>query len=149
MTFENRNDLLRGAFTLSSVANAFGGAILLILVATGATAYPGHRFPIVAIAVGAVLLIQGVYAAAYTQEFWRIPPEVAAGALLGGELVSLCAAAATLVYAIVYNQRASNGGVEPGPFLAGAMMGANALLALILLFKSGALTPRTRERAGT
>jgi hypothetical protein len=146
---ENGSELLSAAFTLSSVGNALGGAMLLILVATGVTAYPGHNFPVIAIAVGCVLLVQGLYSAGYVQGWWRISREVARGALLSGPLISACAAIATLVYAVYYNPRADNGGIEPAPFFAGALMAVNALLAFVLVATSRVATQQPRAREST
>lgn len=140
--------MLKRLFTLSSFANALGGTVLLVLVAVGVTAYPGHRFPVIAVGVGGVLLVQGLFSAGYTQNWWRAWGDLAPGALLAGQLISGCVGLATVAYAIFYNARASNGGIEPGPFFSGVMIGVNALLALILLFSSGVLTPKTRARAG-
>lgn len=149
MTSETRSGILSAAFTLSSAANAVGGVMLLILVAIGATAYPGHRFPIIAIAVGSVLLIQGVYSFGYAQHWWPLSRDILSGALLGGQLISICAAVTTLVYAIFYNARASTGGVEPGPFFAGVTMGVNALLALTVVAAGRAVTPRRSRNASS
>jgi hypothetical protein len=142
------NEMLRALFALSSFANAFGGILLLLLVAIGVTAYSGERFPVIAIAVGGVLLVQGIFSAGYVQDWWSAWDLTASGALLAGQLISGCVGLATIAYAILYVPRASNGGVEPAPFFSGAMIAVNALLALILLWTSGALTP-TRARAAT
>ena len=143
------SEMIRALFTLSSLANVLGGAGLLVLVAVGVTAYPGHRFPPIAIAVGGVLLVQGFYSAGYAQRWWRAWDEAASGALLAGQLISGCVALLTIYYAIFYNPRAANGGVEPAPFFSGALMGLNSLLALILLYASDALKRRTRGSAAT
>jgi hypothetical protein len=145
---DDGKEMLRALFALSSFANAFGGTLLLLLVAIGVTAYSGERFPVIAIAVGGVLLVQGSYSAGYVQHWWRGWGLTTSGALLAGQLIAGCVGIATIAYAILYVPRASNGGVEPAPFFSGAMIAVNALLALILLWTSGALTP-TRERAAT
>src|SRR5438067_6770975 len=128
---DDGNEMLRALFALSSFANAFGGILLLLLVAIGVTAYSGERFPVIAIAVGGVLLVQGSYGAGYVQHWWKGWGRTASGALLGGQLVAGCVGVATIAYAILYVPRASNGGVEPAPFFAGAMITVNALLGLI------------------
>lgn len=145
---DEANEMLRALFALSSFANAFGGVVLLLLVAIGVTAYSAERFPVIAIGVGGVLLVQGIYSAGYAQNWWDAWGITASGALLAGQLISGCVGVATIAYAILYVPRAANGGVEPAPFFSGAMIAVNALLALILLWTSGSLTP-TRESGAT
>ena len=150
MTSEReRNEFLRALFGLSSLLNVLAGLTLLALVATGVTAYPGHRFPIIAMAVGGVLLMQGVYGAGYAQDWWESREGIANGAMLAGQMVAWCAALLTIYYAIVINPRAANGGVEPGPFFSGVLIALNALLALTLLYVEDGLTPKTRARGRT
>ncbi len=142
-------EMLNGVFMLSSWANVFGALTLLALVTTGVIVDPGHSVPIIAIVIAGVMLAQGIYSAGYEAGWWAAWRRAAAGALLAGQLISLCLGLATIAYAIFYVPRASNGGVEPGPFFSGALITANAALAVVTLAVTGVLTPRTRGNART
>lgn len=146
---QSGSEMLRALFALSSLGNVLGGVTLLLLVAAGVVVDPRYAVPVIAILIGGSMLIQGLYSFGYAQHWWSRWGSTASGALLAGQLLSLCAGVATVAYAIFYVERASNGGIEPGPFFSGVMIGANALLALIVLGTSGALTPNSRARAGT
>lgn len=141
--------MTRDIFALSSFANAAAGVGLLILVATGVSTDPPRAVPVIAIAVGSLLLIQGSFSLGYAQRWWESWGSRATGVLLAGQLASIVAGVATIAYAILYVPRASNGGVEPAPFFSGVAITVNALLALIVVGSSGALRPTTRGRAAS
>lgn len=108
---------------------------------------PAHHFYPLLLAVAGTMIIQGLYSAGYARGWWSQRGRLASGALLAGQLISGCCGVWMLYYGVFINIRASNGGIEPAPILAALMIGANSLLALLLLFSSGALTPKTRARA--
>jgi hypothetical protein len=139
--------LLRTLLMLSSIANIAGGLVLFGTWAINFATDPQHHVPPIVFAIGGSMIIQGSYTAAYLLGRWRPWGDLASGALLAGQLISGCIGLRVLVMGIFYNERASNGGIEPGPVLAGLMIGVNALLSLILLFSSGALKPKTPARA--
>jgi len=93
------------------------------------------------------MVIQGLYSVGYALDWWSAWGDLASGALLAGQLISGCFGLWLLITAIFHFPRASNGGVEPGPVLAALLIGANALLGLILLLAAGTLKPKTPARA--
>jgi hypothetical protein len=139
--------VLNRLFTLSSSANVLAGAVLVFTWAANAVTDPRHHVPIIVFAIGTSMIIQGLYSAGYALGWWEAWGDLAAGALLAGQLIAGCAGLGMLVAGIAHN--ASNSDAEMAPVLAGLMIGVNALLALIVLAKSGALRPRTRARAAT
>jgi hypothetical protein len=140
--------VIKTLFTLSSFANILGGAVLGAMWAGSALTDPPHRVPPVVLTIGGSMVIQGLYSLGYSLGWWRAWGGVASGALLAGQLIMGCVGLRLLVMGIFYNERAANGGIEPGPVLAALMIGVNALLALVLLATSGVLTPKMRVRAG-
>ncbi len=141
--------MLKSLFTLSSSANVLAGAVLICTWASNWATDPAHHVPIIVLVIGGAMLIQGLYSVGYSLGWWEDWGEIAAGALLAGQLISACAGSALLVYGFFYNARSARGDFEPAPLLAGLMIAANASLALLLLLSSGALTPKTRARAAS
>jgi len=140
--------LLRRLLLLSSFANVAGGLVLSFTWASNFLTDPQHHVPLIVLAVGGSMIIQGGYTAAYLLGRWRPWGDLASGALLAGQLISGCVGLGMLLNGIFYTARASNGDFEPAPILAGLLIGGNALLALILLLGEGVLTPRKPARAG-
>ena len=139
--------MLKSLFTLSSFGNILAGAVLVAM--WGGSAISGSRpsLPFIVLAVGGAMVIQGLYGFGYTLGWWSALGDLASGALLAGQLISGCIGFGLLMTAIFHFPRASNGGVEPGPVLAALLIGANALLGLILLLAAGTLKPKTPARA--
>ena len=140
--------MVKSLFTLSSCANVLGGAVLVALWGMSAISGSRPQLPFVVLAIGGAMLIQGLYSAGYSLGWWSAWGDLASGALLAGQLISGCVGFGLLMLAIFHFPRASNGGVEPGPVLAALLIGANALVCLILLVAAGALKPKPPARAG-
>jgi hypothetical protein len=133
--------VLSRIFTLSSFANVLGGAVLFFTWASNAVSDPQHHVPIIVLAIGSSMIIQGLYSAGYTLGWWDGWGDVASGALLAGQLISGCVGLGMLVNGIAHNSASSDG--EMAPVLAGVMIGVNAFLALLLLFTSGKLASKS------
>jgi len=106
---------------------------------------PQHHVPVIVFAIGASMIIQGVYSAGYALGWWQAWRDVAAGALLAGQLISGCVGLGMLISGIAHNSASNDG--EMAPALAGLMIGVNALLALSLLFTSGKITSKSSASA--
>lgn len=141
-----RGVVLNRLFTLSSFANVLGGAVLFFTWAANRMSDPARHVPLVVLVIGASMIIQGLYSAGYSLAWWSSWPDVSSGALLAGQLISLCAGAGLLIAGFTTMPRSSHGDFEPAPILAGLMITVNALLALTILASSGALTPKPRAR---
>jgi hypothetical protein len=141
--------LLKSLFILSSFANIVGALVLFALIATGVIVDHERAVPVVAIVIAAVMLAQGSFSFGYALEWWAGWRGAASWTLLANQMLCACVGVATIGYAIYYVPRAANGGVEPGPFFSGAIILANALIALALLYSAGVLTPTSRARGGT
>lgn len=138
-----RREILRTLFTLSSLVNVLGGAVLAAIWGRNAFTDPQHHVPLIVLAIGGSMMIQGFYSTGYSLGWWKAWGDISTGALLAGQLISGCVGLGMLVDGIFYMARATNGGIEPAPVLAGLMIGVNALLGLILLVLSGVLAPKT------
>lgn len=138
--------MLNRLLTVSSFANVLAGAVLFVTWASNWATDPERHVPIIVCAIGCAMMIQGLYSAGYTLDWWRAWGDLASGALVAGQLISGCVGLGMLIAAIAHNASQPDG--EMVPVIAGLMIGVNALLALILLWTSGALTP-TRARART
>jgi hypothetical protein len=118
--------MLKLGLMLSSSANCAGG---LVLIATWAMM--SQRVPIIVLFIGGSLLIQGAYTILYVHgelDRWR---DLATGALFAGEALAACVGAGGLVQGIIHN--VNNADMEMAPVLAGFLMLAQALLALVYL----------------
>jgi hypothetical protein len=127
--------MLKGLLMLASLANCAGG---IVLIATWAMMW--QRVPIIVLFIGGSLLIQGAYTVLYVHgdlDRWR---DLSTGALFAGECLSAFVGAAGLIQGVIHNARSSDG--EMAPVLAGFLMFAQAVLALIYLFSADRLRPR-------
>jgi uncharacterized membrane protein HdeD (DUF308 family) len=125
---------------LASFANCAGG---LVLIGTWATMW--QRVPIIVLAIGASLLIQGAYTIVYLHgelDHWR---DLATGALFAGESLSAVVGAGGLIQGIAHN--INNADMEMAPVLAGLLMLTQALLALLYLVVNDKLRPRINGRS--
>lgn len=130
--------MLKRLFTLSSFANVLGGALLFFTWAANAATDPQHHVPVIVFAIGGSMIIQGLYSAGYTLGWWAAWGDIAAGALLAGQLISGCVGLGMLIAGIAHNASSNDG--EAAPVLAGLLIGINALLALIVLLTSGKIS---------
>lgn len=131
--------MLRLLVMLASIANCAGG---LVLIGTWAAMW--QRVPIIVLFIGASLLIQGGYTILYLRgdlDAWR---GLATGALFAGEGLSACIGAGGLAQGIIHN--INNADMEMAPVLAGMLMLAQAVLALLYLLVSGRLHPAVNGR---
>jgi hypothetical protein len=140
--------VLKSLFTLSSFANVLGGAVLAVTWGSNWATDPERHVPIIVLAIGASMMIQGLYSVGYSLGWWKGWGDLASGILLAGQLIAGCAGFGMLVNGIIANSQAANNDIEMAPVLAGLMIGVNALLSLLLLASSGVFTT-TRERAGS
>jgi hypothetical protein len=127
--------MLKGLVMLSSFTNCAAG---IVLIATWATMW--QRVPIVVLFIGGSLLVQGGYTVLYLHgdlDRWR---DLATGALFAGECLSACVGAGLLVQGIIHNASSSDG--EAVPVLAGFLMLAQAVIALVYVFTADRLRPR-------
>ena len=132
--------MLRIVLFVASLANVAGG---LVLIGTWATMW--QRVPIIVLAIGGSLLIQGGYTILYLHgEFdrWR---DFATGALFAGESLSAVVGAGGLIQGIAHN--INNADMEMAPVLAGLLMLVQALLALLYLVVTDRLRPRINGRS--
>ncbi len=132
--------MLRLFVKLASIANCAGG---LVLIATWAMMW--QRVPIMVLAVGGSLLIQGAYTILYLRSDlarWR---DLATGALFAGEALSVAAGGGLLIQGIIHNM--NNADMEMAPVLAGLLMAGQAVLVLLYLFATGLLRPRLNGRS--
>ena len=128
----------------SSFANLLGGSVLSLTWAVNWASDPDRHVPIVVVAIGGGMIIQGLYCIGYALGWWNAWRGIAAGALLAGQLISGCVGVGLLVAGIVHN--ASTGDAEMVPVIAGFLIAANALVALLLLAFSADLRPKQRGR---
>jgi hypothetical protein len=132
--------MLKILVMLASVTNIAGG---LVLIVTWATMW--QRVPIIVLFIGLSLLIQGGYTVLYLRgdlDRWR---DLATGALFAGEGLSACVGAGGLIQGIIYNLKHAD--MEMAPVLAGFLMLAQAVLALLYLLLSNRLRPRINGRS--
>ena len=140
--------MLSRLFTLSSFVNVAAGAVLFLTWAVNWASDPGRHVPIIVLAIGGSMMIQGLYSAGYTLGWWEAWGDLAAGALLAGQLISGCVGLGMLVNGIAYNMHPVNGDMEMAPVLAGFLIGVNALLGLIELILSGKISLRRNVSSG-
>lgn len=128
--------MLRLLVMLASLANCAGG---LVLIVTWATQW--QRVPILVLAIGGSLLIQGSYTILYLRGDLARWGDLATGALFAGESLSAVVGAGGLIQSVLHN--INNADMEMAPVLAGLLMLAQAGLALLYLLVTGLLRPRT------
>jgi hypothetical protein len=127
--------MLRLLLMLASIANLAGG---LVLIGTWATMW--QRVPIIALAIGGSLLIQGAYTILYLRGDLARWGDLATGALFAGEALSAVVGAGGLIQSVVQN--INNADREMAPGVAGLLMLVQAALALLYLVVTNQLRPR-------
>jgi hypothetical protein len=131
---------LKMLLMLASIANVAGG---LVLIATWATMW--QRVPIIVVAIGGSLLVQGAYTILYLHGDLARWGDVPTGALLAGEALSAVVGAGGLIQSVVHN--INNADMEMAPVLAGLLMFVQAVLALLYLLTTNQLRPRVDGRS--
>ena len=132
--------MLRLLLMVASFANCAGG---IVLIATWATTW--QRVPPIVLFIGGSLLIQGAYTILYLHGELERWGEIPTGALLAGEGLAACVGAGGLVLGILHN--INHADMEMAPVLAGLLMFAQAVLALIYLLATDRLRPRVNGRS--
>ena len=132
--------MLRLVLMLASIANVAGG---LVLIGTWATMW--QRVPIIVLAIGGSLLIQGAYTILYLRGDLARWGDLATGALFAGESLSAVVGAGGMIEGILHN--INNADMEMAPVLAGLLMLVQALLALLYLLITNQLRPRVDGRS--
>jgi hypothetical protein len=132
--------VLKLLLMLASIANVLGG---IVLIATWATMW--QRVPIIVLAIGASLLIQGAYTILYLHGDLARWGDIPTGALFAGEALSALVGAGGLIQSIVHN--VNNADMEMAPVLAGLLMFVQAVLALLYLLTTNQLRPRVNGRS--
>jgi len=127
--------MLRLLLMLASIANCAGG---LVLIATWATMW--QRVPIIVLFIGGALLIQGAYTILYLRGDLARWGDLATGALFAGEALSAVVGAGGMIQAEIHNMNTAD--MEMAPVMAGLLMLAQAVLALLYLL----VTDRLRAR---
>jgi len=133
-------DVLRLLLMLASIANVAGG---LVLIGTWATMW--QRVPIIVLAIGGSLLVQGAYTILYLRGDLARWGDLATGALFAGELLSAVVGAGGLLQGILHN--INNADAEMAPVLAGLLMLVQAALAVLYLLVTNQLRPRVDGRS--
>lgn len=131
---------MRLVLMLASIANVAGG---LVLIGTWATMW--QRVPIIVLAIGGSLLIQGAYTILYLRGDLARWGDLATGALFAGESLSAVVGAGGMIQGIFHN--INNADMEMAPVLAGLLMLVQALLALLYLLITNQLRPRVDGRS--
>jgi hypothetical protein len=132
--------VLKLLLMLASIANVAGGIVLI-----GTWATMSQRVPIIVLAIGGSLLIQGAYTILYLHGDLARWGDLPTGALLAGEALSAVVGAGGLIQGVVYN--INNSDMEMAPVLAGLLMFAQAVLALLYLLMTNRLRPRVNGRS--
>jgi hypothetical protein len=132
--------VLKLLLMLASIANVAGGIVLI-----GTWATMSQRVPIIVLAIGGSLLIQGAYTILYLHGDLARWGDLPTGALLAGEALSALVGAGGLIQGVVYNIH--NSDMEMAPVLAGLLMFVQAVLALLYLLMTNRLRPRVNGRS--
>jgi hypothetical protein len=132
--------MLRLLVMLASIANCAGG---LVLIVTWAMMW--QQVPPIVLFIGGSLLIQGGYTILYLHGDLDRWGDLPTGALFAGECLSACVGAGGLIQGIAHN--INNADMEMAPVLAGLLMLAQALLALLYLVATDRLRPRVNGRS--
>jgi hypothetical protein len=119
--------MLKMLLTLASIVNCAGG---LVLIATWGGMW--ERVPIIVLYIGAALLIQGAFTILYLRSDLDGWGQHSSTALFAGQGVSAFVGATMLIMGILHNMQHDD--LEMAPVLAGLLMFAQALLALLYLF---------------
>jgi hypothetical protein len=104
-----------------------------------------QRVPIIVLAIGGSLLVQGAYTILYLHGDLARWGDVPTGALLAGEALSAVVGAGGLIQSVVHN--INNADMEMAPVLAGLLMFVQAVLALLYLLTTNQLRPRVDGRS--
>jgi uncharacterized membrane protein HdeD (DUF308 family) len=104
-----------------------------------------QRVPIIVLAIGCSLLIQGAYTIIYLRGDLARWGDLATGALFAGEALSAVVGAGGLIQSVVHN--INNADMEMAPVLAGLLMLVQAALALLYLVMTNQLRPRVDGRS--
>jgi hypothetical protein len=104
-----------------------------------------QRVPIIVLAIGCSLLIQGAYTIIYLRGDLARWGALATGALFAGEALSAVVGAGGLIQSVVHN--INNADMEMAPVLAGLLMLVQAALALLYLVMTNQLRPRVDGRS--
>ena len=131
--------MLRLLLMLASIANVAGG---LVLIGTWATMW--QHVPIIVLAIGGSLLIQGAYTILYLRGDLARWGDLATGALFAGEALSAVVGAGGLIQSVAHN--INNSDMEMAPVLAGLLMLVQAVLAILYLLATNQLRPRVDGR---
>jgi hypothetical protein len=132
--------VLKLLLMLASVANVAGGIVLI-----GTWAAMWQRVPIIVLAIGGSLLIQGAYTILYLRGDLARWGDLPTGALFAGEALSAVVGAGGLIQGVAHN--INNADMEMAPVLAGLLMLVQALLALLYLLLANRLRPRVNGRS--
>ena len=132
--------MLKVLLMLASIANVAGG---LVLIGTWASMW--QRVPIIVLAIGGSLLIQGAYTILYLRGDLARWGDLPTGALFAGEALSAVVGAGGLIQSVAHN--VNNADMEMAPVLAGLLMLVQAALALLYLLMSNQLRPRADGRS--
>lgn len=132
--------MLRLLVMLASIANCAGG---LVLIATWATMW--QHVPIIVLAIGGSLLVQGAYTILFLRGDLDRWGDLATGALFAGEALSAVVGAGGLIQGVIHN--INDADMEMAPVLAGLLMLAQAVLALLYLVVTDRLRPRINGRS--
>ena len=132
--------MLKLLLMLASIANVAGGFVLI-----GTWAAMWQRVPIIVLAIGGALLIQGAYTILYLRGDLARWGDVPTGALFAGEALSAVVGAGGLIQSVAHN--INNADMEMAPVLAGLLMLVQAILALLYLLTTNQLRPRVDGRS--
>lgn len=132
--------MLKLLLMLASIANVAGG---LVLIGTWAAMW--QRVPIIVLAIGASLLIQGAYTILYIRGDLARWGDLPTGALFAGEALSAVVGAGGLIQSVAHN--INNADMEMAPVLAGLLMLLQAALGLLYLLTTNQLRPRVNGRS--
>jgi hypothetical protein len=132
--------VLKLLLMLASIANVAGGFVLI-----GTWAAMWQRVPIIVLAIGGALLIQGAYTILYLRGDLARWGDVPTGALFAGEALSAVVGAGGLIQSVAHN--INNADMEMAPVLAGLLMLVQAILALLYLLTTNQLRPRVDGRS--
>lgn len=132
--------VLKLLLMLASVANVAGGIVLI-----GTWAAMWQRVPIIVLAIGGSLLVQGAYTILYLRGDLARWGDLPAGALFAGEMLSAVVGAGGLIQGVAHNL--NNADMEMAPVLAGLLMLVQAVLALLYLLVTNQLRPRVNGRS--
>jgi len=132
--------VLKLLLMFASAANVAGG---LVLIGTWASMW--QRVPIIVLAIGGSLLIQGAYTILYLRGDLARWGDLPTGAFFAGEALSAVVGAGGLIQSVAHN--INNADMEMAPVLAGLLMLVQAGLALLYLLINNQLRPRVNGRS--